>query len=41
MNYLNENAAVRTCEYLPEGVKITASCREMDQERLREFLERE
>ena len=37
VSYLNENASVRTCEYLPEGVKIAASCRERDYERLREF----
>ena len=37
VSYLNENASVHTCEYLPEGVKIAASCRERDYERLREF----
>ena len=37
VSYLNENADVRAQEYLAEGVKIAASCRESDYERLRAF----
>lgn len=38
VNYLNENATVLAQEYLAEGVKVTADCRESDYNRFAGFL---
>lgn len=38
VNYMNENATVFEQEYLPEGVKISADCREQDYSKYGQYL---
>ena len=39
LRYIQENADVRSQEYLPEGIRVTASCTKEIAERLKNWMQ--